>query len=150
MKTEDIIRHYMYVANFKNQGELADYLGIHRKQISYWKEHGSIPKKHLARLIKHFGHFEDVLTAKNDEKTDYIYALRVNSSTKEIHSTSEGIKLTLRATSMIAYRDALLEELWSVQANLKRQFGPDIHLTTEQVEHVLSTSPSEVKKLSSF
>lgn len=27
METEDIIRHYMYVANFKNQGELADYLG---------------------------------------------------------------------------------------------------------------------------
>lgn len=70
-----------------------------------------------------------------------------NEATREINVTSGGIKLVLKATSMIAYRNALIEELWSVQTRLKNQYSPNSKLTIEEVEMTLSIDSEEAKKL---
>lgn len=73
--------------------------------------------------------------------------LMPNEATREINVTSSGIKLVLKATSMIAYRNALIEELWSVQTRLKNQYSPNSKLTIEEVEITLSIDSEEAKKL---
>ena len=117
MTAGEIIRYYLRAGDFKNRGELAVYLNVHRKQVSYWQQHNKIPIWHMDILTRDFG---DISMEQNTvECGTSAQTSCFSKTTKEVHSSSDGIKLIITAPTMMEYRHALIEELWNIQSILK-------------------------------
>ena len=117
MTVGEIISKHIYEGNFKNRTELGKYLGVSKQTVYNWIGNNKIPRYHLLTLTRDFG---DISMEKNTvECGTSEQPSCFPKTTKEVHSSSDGIKLVITAPTMMEYRHALIEELWNIQSILK-------------------------------